>query len=480
MLGSVVHDPTARYPESGESFSPSEAYPEYPFSHIASRPNPAYRSVRRCLSQCGLDAEHYGTPRWNPLGRYVNKGDKVFLLCNFVFHKRPRESWSAFHGKCTHGSILRAIADYVLIAAGPGGEIVFGNAPLQSCDWRRVLADTGAAEVEEFYRRHQAPVRAKDLRLWIAPRGALGRAKSRVETDPAAGVSVSLDEKSLLDAFYQDRPDPRLRVSDYDPDLTAGYHGRHRHRYVLHKDLLAADVVLHIPKMKTHEKVGITIGLKGLVGGVARKDCLAHHRFGPPELNGDEYPDDGRWQPRLSAFHDFVYRRQYPGLLAAFLEILDGTGRRIARRIFGKIQAGGWHGNDTAWRMAADLTRIMYYADQNGIMTDRRQRTHLALIDGIVGGEGDGPLAPRGAGSRTVVFSDDLVLGDLVACRLMGYDPEKIPLLRFLISEPRLFDRPGALAGDIILNERRIRYRDLGPVLARPFAPPKGWRGILP
>ena len=60
---------------------------------------------------------------------------------------------------------------------------------------------------------------------------------------------------------------------------------------MIHRDVLEADVVIHLSKLKTHEKVGITCGLKGFVGSVGHKDCLAHHRFGPPGRGGDEYPD---------------------------------------------------------------------------------------------------------------------------------------------------------------------------------------------
>lgn len=39
-----------------------------------------------------------------------------------------------------------------------------------------------------------------------------------------------------------------------------------------------------------------------------------------------------------------------------------------------KYWKGSRYGNDTIWRKIIDLNRIMIYADQNGIMTDKVQR----------------------------------------------------------------------------------------------------------
>lgn len=48
-----------------------------------------------------------------------------------------------------------------------------------------------------------------------------------------------------------------------------------------------ADVIVHVPKLKTHEKVGITCALKGVVGS---KECLAHYRAGGPATVATNIP----------------------------------------------------------------------------------------------------------------------------------------------------------------------------------------------
>lgn len=56
-------------------------------------------------------------------------------------------------------------------------------------------------------------------------------------------------------------------------------------------------------------------------------------------------------------------------------------------------------------------------------------RPRLAIVDGIVGMEGNGPIqgSPRAAG--VLVFSTDPVAADVTAARLMGFEPDRITYL---------------------------------------------------
>ena len=189
---SVLHDPSLEYPDDSEAFAPSEAYPERPFPPVASRRNRVYAALRDLFHQSGLDSSRYGTKQWNPLGEWVPRGASVFVLCNFVYHRKPQESWQDFYSKCSHGSVLRALADYLLIAVGPEGRVGFGNASLQSCVWERVLEETGAATVERFYRSVRAPVSARDLRLWVAERSCMDLAHQRARCSSSATSAASI------------------------------------------------------------------------------------------------------------------------------------------------------------------------------------------------------------------------------------------------------------------------------------------------
>jgi hypothetical protein len=475
MIASLITSPELTYPEADAFFSPDVAFPEYSFEHLASRPNPVYAAVRELLAQVGLDRENFGTKNWNPLGSAIHRGASVFVLCNFVAHRRVRESLEDFRAKCIDGSVLRALLDYVLLAAGHQARIRFGNAPVQSCHWESVLRDTRADKVIAFYQRMGIAIEARDLRLRVVKRSALGRMRE-VELRDAGrnSVEVDLGGDSMLAEFSSDSvAPPRFRVTDYAPGRTEAFHARGAHRYVIHREILESDVVVNLSKLKTHGKVGITCGLKGLVGAVGHKDCLAHHRFGSPAIGGDEYPPSLRFLHPLSRLQDWINQRGDDAPLQGPLQIADRSLGRVLRRL-GIRTGGAWHGNDTAWRMALDLARIAHYSDAQGRMCARPQRMHLSLIDGIVGGEGEGPLSPRPVAAGSLLFSDDVAVGDRLACRLMGFPPEAFPLVRraFELERHPLSNAPDA---SVCHNGESVPEQNIAPVLGRTFRPPPGW-----
>jgi hypothetical protein len=53
---------------------------------------------------------------------------------------------------------------------------------------------------------------------------------------------------------------------------------------------LEADVIINLPKPKTHKKTGLTGAIKNLVGLVGDKELLPHHRNGGATDGGDCYP----------------------------------------------------------------------------------------------------------------------------------------------------------------------------------------------
>jgi uncharacterized protein (DUF362 family) len=475
---SIVMDPSIAYPDSSDFFSPNTAYPEYVFDHLAIQPNRVYEAVRRVFSQAGLDRSRYGSPDWNPLGEFIKPGSRVFVLCNFVNHRRPGESLSDFSSKCTHGSVLRAVLDYVLSAVGAEGQVHFGNAPLQSCNWDAILCETGAKRVEQFYQGKGLPVKACDLRLWAIELGRMRTIKHIERRGDQDIVAVDLESASLLSDL--DRPGVRFRVINYDPRRIEEFQQNRRHVYLVNRQALEADVILSIPKLKTHEKVGITCSIKGCVGIVAHKDCLAHHRFGPPHKGGDEYPSDALGLKRaISHLHDAIQGISPENPSGKWLMFLDRIVQKLMRML--SVGSGGaWWGNDTAWRMAVDLCRILAYASPSGKLQHSHKRPHLSLIDGIVGGEGEGPLAPSAVNSGILIFSDNVVRADYAAAMLMGYDPAVLPIVwnsAKLKSYPLL---AGSVTQDsIICNGIRLGFNELRHQQPHHYRPPCGWKEQL-
>jgi uncharacterized protein (DUF362 family) len=54
---------------------------------------------------------------------------------------------------------------------------------------------------------------------------------------------------------------------------------------------------------------------------------------------------------------------------------------------------------------------------------------HLAIVDGIIGMEGDGPLNGSAKPVGVLVMGIDLVAVDATCCRIMGLPPERVPTL---------------------------------------------------
>jgi uncharacterized protein (DUF362 family) len=472
----VATDRSVGYPDAAYAFAPGEHYPELLTTTRDPRGNGVYALVRRALAEAGFDAARQGSAEWNPLAPFVRPGARVMVLCNFVHHQRPNESAAAFASKCTHASVIRPIIDYALRAAGPTGHVTFGNAPLQSANWERVQRESGGEALLAHYRALGASVDARDLRLVVRERSTLGHTTHREERDAHhEAVEVELGGDSLLDALYQAQ-EPHFRVADYDPRRLTVFHARGTHRYVIHRAVLDADVVISVPKLKTHEKVGITCGLKGFVGAVGHKDCLAHHRFGSPDEGGDEYPAPSRVRSALSELHDQVQMRAAGGGGAA-LQAADKLVRRVLNSV-GAIQGGAWHGNDTTWRMTLDLARVLRYADRAGRMAATPQRIHLCVIDGVVAGEGEGPLRPDPVACGTIIASAGVEAADWVAARLMGYDPARLPLLRHAYG-PSTYPLAAAPPTSAVIDGTPTPVEAIEPLLGRRFRAPPGWRDVL-
>jgi len=476
MLASIINNKYLQYPNHKYYYSPSEFYPEYIFDDISLENNHVYSAVRNLFFQLGLDIENFGTTRWNPLGKYIKPGDNVFVLCNFVFHKKGSEDETAFYAKCTHPSVIRAIIDYVLIANKNKGQIAVGNAPIQSCDFEKIIKDSHLELIKKFYERKGIYIKIKDLRSYSIKEKWDGLVYSYNNVNE---IAINLFEKSYLNDFYNitGKNKIKFRVSDYNPEKTENSHRLNFHNYSIAQDIIESDVIINVPKLKTHEKVGITTALKGYVGIVANKDCLAHHRFGYNKLGGDEYPDGHISLLISSLLHDFVQRRRYPMIFFPLLFKLDKNYRRFLRGVLNKSLAGGWYGNDTAWRMALDLANIAHFCDKSGKLCKSLKRQNLVLIDGIIAGEGNGPLKPRPVKAQCLIFSDNAVLADLIACKIMGWPEEKIPLIKNAIKEERLFRQLDN--SFIYFNSEKADLTSIKPALGRKFIPPDGWIDII-
>lgn len=474
----ISTDPNLFYPIDG-SLSPDSPFPEYPFGDHGN--NCVYALVRRALAEHGCDPRNLGTTNWSPLSDWVNLGDQVFILPNFVMHRRSSESAEQFQSKCTHASVIRAVMDYATIAAGSADLVKFGNAAIQGCDYNILADQVGATAIASFYKHHGgADAGPHDLRSIVTKWSSYGTLLEHQEQNQDQLVYVDLGSDSLLDEFYSsDDRMVELRVGDYNPDETTSFHSLGRHVYVLNRRVLEAKVIISVPKLKTHQKVGITCALKGTVGTIGRKECLAHHRKGSPENDGDEFPRGTLLHNLASDIFDATAKRD--------TSLLNNL-QRVAGKILGRglrigpsgIMGGAWHGNDTAWRMTLDIARILRYADTNGVLHQSPQRKHLAFVDGVIGGEREGPLNPSPRHVGAILFGADICEVDVACARIMGYDPGKIPLIANSF-QPMSYPITDYTIDNLhfFLNRRLTSGQELNRFLDTPFVATKGWRGLI-
>jgi uncharacterized protein (DUF362 family) len=445
---------TAQYPAESP-FHPPVVFPELARAGIArvDPGNGVYEAVRETLALLGLDHLHFGTPEWNPLGAYIRSGDKVVIKPNLVLHEFGAQAGT--NCLTTHGSVLRAVLDYVYLAAGPEGRIVIADAPLQGAELESLLSDTGLRQIQEFYHENlRVEVEVIDLRQVHAVIDEASSLIRRVESlagDPTGYCEVDLGEASRLSEV--DGADSRYVVGDYDVAVTNERHRRSRHSYVVSRTVLDADTVICVPKLKTHSKTGITVCLKNMVGIIGSKNCLPHHRQGKTNQGGDEFPADYPVSWLLSArMYALLQGRVPPGVWRVM--------RRLARIVLGAgtaangpgnhsnfFPSGGWHGNDTIWRTVDDLNRILFFYDPGRRVMQQEPRRYFAVVDGIVAMEGNGPLRGKPTPAGIILGGDDPLAMDVIAATLMGFDWRRIRMLKG-IAASRCEPKYSAFAGD--------------------------------
>jgi len=460
------------YPEF--PYAPSSPYPEYAAADLSNTPNGVYEAVRENLHLLGWDKEHYGTAQWNPLGHLIRHGDTVFIKPNWVDHRHRFDDdlWSVI----THPSVIRAVLDYVLIALQGTGRVMVGDNPHVDTHFPTLRKRSHLDELAAYYHdTRQVDIPFIDCRHWtIENLDLYGYKQGRIPLpgDPAGTREVDLGAQSL----FQGLSDRRFRGTYNDREETRSFHREGRHAYVFSKSMIDADVFISIPKLKSHAKVGATLNIKGLVGTIANKNGLIHWRIGFPSQGGDEYPEPDRKSDRfkLSVQHFLMdhlseelhlkarnlLRRTVAGRAGMALFQTEAQRKRMLR--------GSAALNDTTWRMTCDVYNL--FVRDLARIRDNPMR-FLSVVDGIRGGDTDGPHFPCPISPGVILTGEDLLATDLAAVRLMDYDDGEIQYLRHLESQtPR---RVQLLSADFPLDDIRNHKP---PLLG--YRPPYRWENI--
>lgn len=438
--------------DNSKVFNPADFYPEGLNLNIKSD-KLIYDNIRNLFISMNLDKKNIGTKYWNPLKEIINLNDNVVIKPNLVYHINKLNN-GTMDSMITNFSIIRPIIDYVILALNKTGNIIVGDAPVQECIFEKVIAVNDLDKAIDIYNKAGYKVKLCDFRKNNNP---------ELEC-----ITVSLDKDSSLsdiDKYYK-----QFAISNYDLRIMHEHHAEGKHEYLIPKDILNADVIINLPKAKTHRIAGITACMKNFVGANAKKEYLPHHRNGNIHHHGDEYPE----RSMIKACQSYV--KNYTYLHNKFVDFIN-LGLRGVQKLLGKNRylKGMWYGNDTIWRTILDINKVIIYADKNGIMQDKHQRKILNIADMIISGEKEGPLTPTAKPVGLLVAGLNQLNVDKVICHIMGFDVKKIKFLmngynltKYKISESSKFD-----VYDQLGKVKNIKKYN------RNFCPSDGWNDYL-
>lgn len=470
-----------QYP-SKVPFRPGQKYPEYPFEETVSESNEVYDMVRNSFRLLEYDLENFGKKGWNPLGRLISPGDTVLIKPNMVMDVNG--SGEGEDCLYTNPAVVAAVLDYAYIALQGEGSILVGDAPMQECCFEKLINESGYAALIEWCRDKYGGI---DIQLidFRELKSAVVNGIHKYDFSPVSmGKVIDLAEQSEFAGMgrYKEK---HIRITNYDPDILRRHHNSQKHEYYVSGYVLQADVIINMPKPKTHRKAGVTIALKNLVGINARKEYLPHHTNGSIKEGGDEYLNKSFFKKIMNKCLDYRNReamknRAHAALAWDFLRKMNAVLAKYTAKDW--HLEGSWYGNNTISKTILDLNKILFYADKQGIMQDKKQRKYLIVADMIISGEREGPVMPSPKDVGIIAAGENPVDFDRVIARLMGADISKIPTLNQFADYKSKYDIMDGeetiiLSNEDILNQRTEEEFPEEAIMY--FVPTSGWKGVF-
>ncbi len=468
------------YYPSVPPFRPSKKYPEYRLHELSSE-NHVYDMIRNGFYLMGYDNENWNTPAWNPLGEFIMPGQTVVIKPNMVMDVNP--SGDGTDCLFTHPSLVACVVDYVAIALKNEGKIVIGDAPMQECNFENLINNSGYNVLLSFYQS----IFPESLKIELIDfRGLHSSVHNGVyhseEVNTQNGTVVDLGYESefagLGSEFFKN-----IRITNYDPQILKSHHDAEKNEYYVSNAVLQADVIINMPKPKTHRKAGVTIALKNLVGINARKEYLPHHTKGDINSGGDEYKN----KSYLKEIKDYLldkknyYQQTKKNYAIANIIEKNIIMINILLKYFSKDQyfEGSWYGNNTISRTIVDLNKILMYADKNGNISNVRQRKLLIIADMIVSGEKEGPVIPSAKNVGIIAIGENPVVFDEIIATLMGAKLEYINTIKHARKPQGTLnicdemEKGTIVSNDVLLNGKNIDNLEKKSILY--FIPANGW-----
>ncbi|NTW98362.1 MAG: DUF362 domain-containing protein [Geobacteraceae bacterium] len=470
-----------KYPSPEGFFNPQSIYPEYPWpGDNCTAKNDVYDAVRETLFGIGLDSSNYGTTEWNPLGDIITSGNTVLVKPNWVSHKNNNPK-AGLDCLVTHTSIVRAVLDYCIIALKGSGKIILGDAPIQGGDLEILFSANHVNEMLKFYRNKGVAIEICDFRMFQTyGKNGVWHKRTKINNDEES-IAVDLGINSEFHKI--ENTQRKYHVMDYNATETEQYHCSGKHIYSINKHVLDADVIINLPKPKSHKLAGVTGALKNMVGIVADKACLPHDSLGSKSAGGDSYPNRNLLKAASIAIRELKTKyeeKSYytPALITRYID----SGLRLLMRMTSNnhYEFGSWYGNDTIWRTILDLNTIVQFANKKGIIQKTVQRKQFHVADMIISGENEGPLSPSPKEIGVIVAGFNAALVDSLIARIMGFDEKKIPTINYALE--RICDNRKNKAIELKSNDSIYCRKSLDDIefpKTMRFKPHSGWKGYI-
>lgn len=384
----------------------------------------------------------------------------------------------------THPSVVIAVIEILAKRMQGRGHITLCDAPHTYADFETIVTRGDLKNKLKNIRLKWPELKLEllDLRreVWIRKEEVVVE-RHKNPDDPNGYLKVNLGENSL---FYGHPGEGRYYGADYDSVVVNEHHSGKRQEYLIAGTPIICDLFINVPKMKTHKKTGITCCLKNIVGINGDKNWLPHHTEGVPTTCGDEFP--------MLSFKNLVESgvKKFGKNVALNLPIVGtwmyrkmrNTGKQVLGNSEAVIRNGNWSGNNTCWRMALDLNRALLYANSDGTWREySKPKPYLAIVDGIIGGEGNGPLCPDSVQSNVLIAGTNPAEVDAVVAKLMGFNPNKIQIIEQAFQThafPISINKIEALMVFDERVEREIPLAEVVPVVKGGFKPHFGWNEI--
>ena len=371
----------------------------------------------------------------------IGLNKKILLKPNWVYHNNNETDNLCL---TTHPNIILVVLEFVL--QFKPANVIIGDSPIQSCNWELLHSLYFKDKINELQKLFNIPISVVDFRNEKWEQKRILQKNCRNTTDY---ILYDLAQDSLLEPLSLQNK--TFRVGDYDPKMTIKNHRKGIHKYFIAREVINADIIINLPKLKTHQKAGITNGMKNYVGAIGEKAYLAHYSSNLSKSGGDCFPGNNIF--RLGAEYISEMSFKYKGHFLYYpLHYVSSIIWRLAPKAKYANLSGAWYGNDTVWRMVMDINKIISFGSLDGNILSTPQRKLITISDAIIAGQGEGPLNP----SPHSVSNNDIFL-DFVMARIMGFDSRKIPLLKSFTdvidnSEFQIFFDGNIIKGDDLYN----------------------------